>query len=521
VTDSLFIDLHAEANPDRPAYVMARTGESVSYRALTDRSRQAAHAMRALGASQGSCIAIMMENHLRYLEIAWAAQRAGLRYTTISPRLTVDEVAYILEDSATRLMFASDATAEVASAAAARVPGVSALISVGSPRANTEDYAALVSGQPRTPLPDEAEGVEFLYSSGTTGRPKAIKTELPLHPIGTPPAIVPLFERLYGFGEDTVYLSPAPLYHSAPLRFNMAVQRLGGSTIVMDGFDAAWALELIERYRVTHTQMVPTMFVRLLRLPAQERDGHDVSSLRAVVHAAAPCPVDVKRQMITWLGPVIFEYYSATEIYMLTAIDSEEWLAHPGSVGKSLVGTPHILDDDGNELPTMEAGTIWSEGGPIFEYHNASAKTADARNSRGWTTVGDIGYLDDEGYLYLTDRKADMIISGGVNIYPQEAENVLVSHPSVADAAVFGIPNAELGEEVKAVVQLVDGTPRTTETEQELLSYCYGHVAKYKCPRTIDFTDELPRQATGKLYKRLLRDQYAAAASAAAADATA
>jgi long-chain acyl-CoA synthetase len=519
MTDALFIDLHAEANPDKPAYVMARTGETVSYRELTDRSRQAAHMIRALGATQGSCIAIMMENHLRYLEIAWAAQRAGLRYTTISPRLTVDEVAYILEDSAARLLFVSESTADVAAAAAATVPGVSALISVGSPRSGAEDYAALIGGYPAQPLPDEAEGVDFLYSSGTTGRPKAIKTELPLNPLGTPPAIVPLFERLYGFGRDTVYLSPAPLYHSAPLRFNMAVQRLGGTTIVMDRFDAAWALELIERYCVTHTQMVPTMFVRLLRLPAEERNRFDVSSLRAIVHAAAPCPVDVKRQMIDWLGPIIFEYYSATEIYMLTAIGSEDWLAHPGSVGTSLVGTPHILDDDGIELPSMEAGTIWSESGPSFEYHNAPAKTAEARNALGWTTVGDIGYLDGEGYLYLTDRKADMVISGGVNVYPQEAENVLVSHPSVADAAVFGIPNAELGEEVKAVVQLVDTIPATADTEQELLTYCYGRLAKYKCPRTIDFSDELPRQATGKLYKRLLRDRYAAVASTPASDA--
>jgi len=507
VTDPLFPDLQAEAHPDKPAYVMAGSGESVSYRELTARSRQAAHAMRALHADRGTCIAIMMENHICYLEIAWAAQRAGLRYTTVSPRLTVDEVAYILEDSRSRVVFVSASTAEVASAAAARTPGVSAVISVD------DDYAGLISDQPADPLGDEAEGADFLYSSGTTGRPKAIKTELPLHPIGTPPAIVPLFERLYGFGDQTVYLSPAPLYHSAPLRFNMAVQRLGGTTIVMDRFDAAWALELIERYRVTHTQMVPTMFVRMLRLPEEVRDRRALSSLRAVIHAAAPCPVDVKHQMIEWLGPIIYEYYSATEIYMLTAIDSEDWLAHPGSVGKSIVGTPHILDDDGNELPSLEAGTIWSEAGPSFEYHNAPAKTSEARNARGWTTVGDIGYLDDEGYLYLTDRKADMIISGGVNVYPQEAENVLVSHPSVADAAVFGIPNAELGEEVKAVVQLLDPTRTGGDTEQELLDYCYERLAKYKCPRSIDFSDELPRQATGKLFKRLLRDRYASAAA--------
>jgi long-chain acyl-CoA synthetase len=325
---------------------------------------------------------------------------------------------------------------------------------------------------------------------------------------------VPLFERLYGFGEDTVYLSPAPLYHSAPLRFNMAVHRLGGTTIVMDRFDAEWALELVDHYAVTHTQMVPTMFVRMLRLPEPARRRHDLASLRAVIHAAAPCPIEVKQQMIDWLGPIIYEYYSATEIYMLTAIDSPEWLAHSGSVGRALVGRPHVLADDGRELAPFEPGTLWSEGGPSFAYHNAAEKTAEARNERGWTTVGDIGYLDEDGYVYLTDRKADVIISGGVNIYPQEAENLLVSHPSVADAAVFGIPHPELGEEVKAVVQLVPTDRPADELESELLAHCHERLAKYKCPRSIDFADELPRQATGKLYKRLLRDRYVTAAAA-------
>jgi fatty-acyl-CoA synthase len=378
-----------------------------------------------------------------------------------------------------------------------------------------DELETLLDAEPPTPVEDEAEGLEFLYSSGTTGRPKAIQAEMSLPPIGTAPAIVPLFERLYGFGPDTVYLSPAPLYHSAPLRFNMTVHRLGGTTVVMDRFDAAEALELIERYRVTHVQMVPTMFIRLLRLPEAERKRHDISSLRAVVHAAAPCPVEVKQQMIEWLGPIIYEYYSATEVYLLTAIDSRDWLAHPGSVGRALVGTPHILDDNGRELPPHEAGTIWSEGGPSFVYHNAPEKTAGSRNEHGWTTVGDIGYLDKDGYLYLTDRKADMIISGGVNVYPQEAENVLVSHPAVADAAVFGIPHSDLGEEVKAVVQLVPTDRPPSEVEAELLNYCHERLAKYKCPRSIDFADELPRQPTGKLYKRLLRERYAKAAQTA------
>jgi fatty-acyl-CoA synthase len=474
-------------------------------------SRRAAHAMRSLGAEPGACVAIMMENHRCYLELAWAAQRAGLRYIAISPRLTASEVAYVLEDSGTCLLFVSETTAAVAREAARHVPAVSARIAVDGDVAGFESYDGLVAAQPATPPDDEAEGLEFLYSSGTTGRPKAIKADLALDPIGTPPALVPLLRRLYGFGSDTVYLSPAPLYHSAPLRFNMAIHRLGGTTIVMDSFDAASTLELIERHAVTHAQMVPTMFIRMLRLPDDERLGHDLSSLRALIHAAAPCPVDVKREMIEWLGPIIYEYYSATELYLLTAIGPQESLARPGSVGRAQVGTPHVLDDDGNELAPGEAGTIWSEGGPSFEYHNAPEKTAESRNARGWTTVGDVGYLDADGYLYLTDRKADMIIAGGVNIYPQEAENVLVTHAAVTDAAVFGIPHPELGEEVKGVVQVGVGASPSPALEAELLSYCHQRLAKYKCPRTIDFVDQLPREPTGKLYKRLLRERYAIA----------
>jgi long-chain acyl-CoA synthetase len=508
-TPAFFPDRFAAEHPDKPAYVMAASGETISYRELVERSRQAAHAMRALGIQQGDCVAIMMENNRRYLELAWSAQRAGLRYTAISPRLTVSEVAYVLEDSGARVMFVSETTAAVAREAARRVPALSARIAVDADIAGFESYDRLIASQPATPLDDEAEGLEFLYSSGTTGRPKAIKAELALDPIGAPPAIVPLFERLYGFGSDTVYLSPAPLYHSAPLRFNMAVHRLGGTTIVMEKFDAASALELIARHSVTHVQMVPTMFIRMLRLPDEQRLRQDLSSLRAVIHAAAPCPIDVKREMIEWLGTIIYEYYSATEIYLLTAIDSNEWLAHPGSVGRAHVGTPHVLDDEGNELPPGQAGTIWSEGGPSFEYHNAPEKTAESRNDRGWTTVGDVGYLDADAYLYLTDRKADMIISGGVNIYPQEAENVLVTHRAVGDAAVFGIPHRELGEEVKGVVQLAGGASPGPELVVELLSYCHQRLAKYKCPRTIDFVDQLPREPTGKLYKRLLRERYA------------
>ncbi len=326
---------------------------------------------------------------------------------------------------------------------------------------------------------------------------------------------MPLFERLYGFGADTVYLSPAPLYHSAPLRFNMAVHRLGGTTVVMDRFDPEWALELIERHRVTHVQMVPTMFIRLLRLREEERAAHDLSSLRAVIHAAAPCPPDVKRQMIEWLGPIVDEYYSATEVYLLTAIDSEDWLAHPGSVGRALVGTPHILDDDGNELPVGEVGHGLVRGRAAVRVPQRPGEDRRlAQRARLDDASATSATSTRTGYLYLTDRKADMIISGGVNIYPQEAENVLVDAPRGGRRGRVRDParRARRGGQGGRPAALPGASPGD-ELEAELIAYCHERLAKYKCPRSIDFTDELPRHPTGKLYKRLLRDQYAEAAA--------
>ncbi len=290
----------------------------------------------------------------------------------------------------------------------------------------------------------------------------------------------------------------------------MTVHRYGGTVIVMERFDPERALELVERYRVTHTQMVPTMFIRMLKLPDEQRTGYDVSSLQVVIHAAAPCPPDTKRAMIDWFGPIVHEYYSSTENSLFTALDSHEWLAHPGSVGRAILGVPHILDESGDELPPGESGTIWSEGGLLFEYLNDPVKTTESRNERGgWTTVGDLGYLDKDGFLYLSDRRADLILSGGVNIYPRESEDVLVVHPKVADAAVFGIPHDELGEVVHAVVQTAPGVIADEGLEEELLAFCREKLSAFKCPRRIDFVDEMPRHATGKLYKRLLRDRYA------------
>lgn len=353
----------------------------------------------------------------------------------------------------------------------------------------------------------------MLYSSGTTGQPKGVRKPLPGVALGTPKvdSILGVGQMLYDFDDRMVLLSPAPLYHAAPLWFATAVTRAGGTVVLMERFDPAEFLSLIERYGVTHTLMVPTMFVRLLKLPDAERAGFDVSSLRCCIHGAAPCPVPIKRQMIDWWGPIVHEYYGATESNGFVACNSEEWLARPGTVGRSLAGVLHIVGDDGQELPVGQPGTVYVENGLAFEYHNDDAKTAGAHNDRGWSTLGDVGFLDDEGWLFLTDRKAFTIISGGVNVYPQEAENVLITHPRVLDAAVFGVPDADLGEAVKAVVQPVDMTDVGPDLEGELIAWCRQRLAGFKCPRSVDFLAELPREPTGKLHKRRLRDNYWAA----------
>ncbi len=367
-----------------------------------------------------------------------------------------------------------------------------------------------------TAIADECEGGDMLYSSGTTGRPKGVKVQLSLAPMGTANPLLMLLQMLYQADGSAMYLSPAPFYHAAPLRYCMSMMRLGATVVAMEHFDPEQALELIERHRITHAQWVPTMFVRMLKLPEEVRARYDVSSIKVAIHAAAPCPIPVKEQMIAWWGPVIYEYYAGTEGNGFCAINSEEWLQHKGSVGKNLLGGMHICDDEGNELPTGEAGVIYFEGGiNVFEYHNDPEKTKSSRHPEhsNWSTLGDIGYVDAEGYLYLTDRKANMIISGGVNIYPQEAENVLTMHPKVGDVAVFGVPNEEFGEEVKAVVQPVhwsdvDTPEKAKAVERELIDFCKQQLAGLKCPRTIDFEQELPRHPTGKLYKRLLKDRY-------------
>jgi long-chain acyl-CoA synthetase len=349
----------------------------------------------------------------------------------------------------------------------------------------------------------------MLYSSGTTGRPKGILPPLDDVPPGEMRPGVSFLIGLLRYREGLTYLSPAPLYHAAPLASVGLAIGCGGTVIIMEKFDPEQYLSLVERYRVTHSQLVPTMFSRMLKLPEQVRSRYDLSSLEVAIHAAAPCPVPVKRQMIDWWGPILREYYGATEGIGFSVCDTGEWLAHPGTVGKVVLGELHILDPFFEPVPAGEPGTLWFKPESPFRYFDDIEKTAESTSPDGsMVTVGDVGYLDDDGYLYLTDRATFMIISGGVNIYPQECENLLITHPKVADAAVFGVPNDDLGEEVKAVVQLMPGIDPGPDTAAELITFCREHLAHLKCPRSVDFTDELPRSPTGKLYKKALRDSY-------------
>jgi acyl-CoA synthetase (AMP-forming)/AMP-acid ligase II len=503
-----FPGAYAASTPDKPAYIMAATGEVVTYGELDAAANRLSRVFHDLGLRPGDHVAFCLENHPRYLEIAWGAHYAGLVYTACSSRLTSNELAYIINDCGAKAYVTSKYKADQAAEIVADTPNVQLRLMVDGTVPGYESYEAAVAAQPAEPLPDRREGVDMLYSSGTTGRPKGVRTPVPDAALGEGLSLVPLVTMLFGFDGESTYLSPAPLYHAAPLRFSMTMHRLGGTAVIMEHFDAEEFLTLVERYRVTCTQVVPTMFIRMLKLPEETRTRYDLSSLRSAVHAAAPCPVEVKRQIIEWWGPIVHEYYAGTEGNGFVYCNSADWLAHPGTVGRAILGTLRIVGDDGEELPPGEPGTIYFEGGATFEYHNDAEKTASSRNDKGWSTLGDVGYLDGEGFLYLTDRKAFMIISGGVNIYPQEAENVLISHPKVVDVAVFGVPNADFGEEVKAVVQPADLAAAGPDLERELITYCRSQLADIKCPRTVDFRAELPRHPTGKLYKRLLKDEY-------------
>jgi long-chain acyl-CoA synthetase len=502
---------HAKDHPDQPALIMATSADQLTFAEYAANCNRLAHLFRAAGLRRGDHVAMLMENNLRYFETQGAAERAGLYFTCINSYLTAEEVAYIVDNCEAKVFITSAARADVAVEAARQAPRVELYLCVDTDHeiGPFQPYDAAIAASPSEPIADEQLGAAMLYSSGTTGRPKGILRPLPdAHP-SEALAVMELVKRMFKFREGMRYLSPAPLYHSAPQASVSAAMRLGATSVIMEKFDPEQYLALVERYRITHSQVVPTMFSRMLKLPVDVRTRYDLSSLETVIHAAAPCPVPVKQDIIEWFGPKLVEYYGATEANGFTWCDSEMWLAHPGTVGAPFVGDLLILDDDGNEVPTGTPGTVWFGGATNFTYWRDDDKTAESRDETGYrSTVGDVGYVDEDGYLYLTDRKTYMIISGGVNIYPQETENLLITHPKVMDAAVIGVPNEDLGEEVKAVVQVVDGVAAGPALEQELLAFCRQHLAHFKCPRTVDFEAELPRLPTGKLYKRLLRDRY-------------
>jgi fatty-acyl-CoA synthase len=501
---------HAMSFPQKIAYQMADAGEAITYAELDADSNRGARLLRASGLVHGDHIGMLLENSLDFFRVAWSAQRSGIYYTAISTHLKPDEIAYILTDCEAKVLFIS-ATLIGLLAEIPNLPPALRIIVVGSRVEGYEFLDDVLAAQPPTPIPDEIVGSDMLYSSGTTGRPKGVTLALKYEPLGTlMPLMSILGEKMCGFDAQTVYLSPTPLYHAAPLRFAMLCGSVGGTTIVMRKFESEAFLRLVAEHRITHSQVVPTMFVRMLKLDPDVRARYDCSSLRTVVHAAAPCPADVKEAMIAWWGPILIEYYAGTEANGVTIIDSHEWFAHRGSVGRAVVGSIKILgeDRDGEPLPPRTVGDVFFADGPTFSYRNAPEQTASAHNSKGWSTLGDVGYLDEEGYLYLTDRKSYTIITGGVNVYPQETENVLLAHPAVLDAAVFGIPNREMGEEVKAVVQLAAGEKPSDELAQALIEFCKERISAIKCPRTVDFVADMPRTATGKLVKRQLRDPY-------------
>jgi len=481
---------HAIRAPRSAALIVA-DGGAISYGELYARSRRVAALLHDAGLRRGDGVALVLPNRPEFFEITWGCQLSGLYYSAVNTHFTPDEVGYVIDDAEAKAVFVD--------------VGGDVRISVGGEAPRSYDDALSDAGD----APPGSDGSEMLYSSGTTGRPKAVRRPLPEDGEGSwaQKVLEYALRQRYGMTESSVYLSPAPLYHAAGLNYTMGVHRVGAASVLMRKFDAEAVLRLIERHRVTHAQFVPTMFVRMLKLPEAVRRSYDVSSLQCVIHAAAPCPVDVKHQMMKWFGPIIHEYYGGTEGFAGTIIGPEEWLAHPGSVGRPLHPV-HVLDGDGVELPAGESGELYFEGGPAFEYFKDPEKTASVSDEHGWRSLGDMGYVDEDGYLYLTDRSTFMIVSGGVNIYPQEAENLLVMHPKLVDAAVFGVPNEEFGEEVKAVVQPADGIATGPDLEAELIAYCRARLAAYKCPRTVEFDAHLPRDPNGKLYKRKLRDPY-------------
>lgn len=510
-----FLD-HAVIHPTRPAVVFGDGTFVETYGELESRSRRIALALRSLGIQEGGSVAMLMGNHPAFFDVYWATQRAGLYLTPLNHHATPDELAYILDNCDAQVLIANADHTELAHATVTRGGAkVACRLSLCGTIDGFEPLETLIARTATdAALGPQNAGSVMIYSSGTTGRPKGIRRDLPRRAIDDDKlvAAITLVMRTFGFRGDDVYLCPAPLYHAGPLRSCTAMQMLGATVVAMHHFDAERVLRIIEERRVSVAQFVPTHFKRMLELPEPVRSRYSHESLRTVVHSAAPCPPDIKRAMIDWWGPILVEYYAGTEGGGVV-IDSHEWLQRPGAVGKPWRGlSVAVFDEDGQIVDTPRTeGRIFFRNHPgalaNFAYHKDAAKTAAAYLG-DWFTLGDIGYLDEGGYLYLTDRESNLIISGGVNIYPQEAENVLAAHRHVKEVAVVGVPDEDMGEAVKAVVVPSDDIVADAALADELLAYVSSRIARYKCPRSIDFVDSLPRTPSGKLQKRLVRERY-------------
>ncbi|MBV1876744.1 MAG: acyl-CoA synthetase [Pseudomonadales bacterium] len=502
----------SSTTPDKIAVVNSTTGVSMTYKTLDDRSNQLAQLFWAEGLRKGDHVAIFMENDIRYFQVIWAALRSGLYLTTVNRYLTAEEAAYIIDDSESQVVITSSQLKTQCDGVPAQCPRVKRWLMLDEANDEFENYDLALDALPAEKLELEPSGAFMLYSSGTTGRPKGIIRPLPDVLINENSGGLSAMQRvLWGADENTVYLSSAPIYHAAPISFSTAVTALGGTVVMMPKYEEAGALKAIQDYQITHSQWVPTMFSRMLKMDPEVRNQFDLSSHKVAVHSAAPCPLGVKQKMFDWWGPIIYEYYGGTELNGLTHVTPEEWLTKPGTVGKPILGILHICDDEGTEVATGETGLVYFEmPKQPFQYLKDDAKTKSAQHPKHskWTALGDVGHVDEDGYLFLSDRATFMIISGGVNIYPQEIEDAMILNPKIADVAVFGVPNEDMGEEVKAVVQLVEGVAANDDLANELMAYAKDHLARYKCPRSIDFEAELPRLPTGKLYKRLLKDRY-------------
>jgi acyl-CoA synthetase (AMP-forming)/AMP-acid ligase II len=481
---------------------MNGSGDVRTYAQIAERSGRLARVLYDRGMRKGDHVAVLLDNQHEFYDVVWAAMRVGAYVTPINWHLVAAEAGYIVDNCNATAFFATSRLADIVTAMEPDLKNVQSRISVDGALPGFELLDDVIDGVEPGLGDDEAEGGWMFYSSGTTGQPKGILPPLATGELGAKSFLTMMLTGMFGFDTNTVYLSPgAPLYHAAPAGWSYGTQRVGGTAIVMEKFEPLEVLAAIERHRVTHVQFVPTHMIRLLKLSEEERSRFDLSSLQVVVHAAAPCPVETKQRFIEWVGPIVHEFYSGTEGAGLTYVNSVDWLGHPGTVGKSMTGEIHIVGDDGEELPVGEEGEVWFSTTRKFEYYQEPEKTKQSWDARGWSWMGDVGKIDDDGYLYLTDRASNMIISGGVNIYPREIEDIIVNHPAIDDVAVLGTPDAEMGEQVTAFVQL---TPGASLSGDELIAWSRERQRHFKCPKEVRFVDELPRLPTGKLLKRRL-----------------